>query len=173
MLLYHTSSLEYLNSILSDGKLKPASKTKNKSQNPYEFDSPYVFFNAIPKTKLHFFTDIGKDTASFVFDQKILLNKQFYTNHKHSAGNTKTSKKHRILSNKALTKVLYALYLHSYRIITKIKMQLWILSGFQEVFTRVEPSLNDAKYIILPKNDKCIISRINYLYPKIIVLFPV
>jgi hypothetical protein len=167
------SSLTYLNTILSDGKLKPASKTKNKSQNLYQFDSPYIFFNTIPKTKLKFFIDIGVDTVGFVFDQKILLNRQFYTNKNHSAGNTKTSKKHRISSNKELTQKLYALYAHSHRLVTKIKMQLWILSVFQEVFTRVEPFLNEAKYIILPKNDKRLINRINCQYPNITVLFPV
>ena len=37
MLLYHKTDEEYFEQILSDGKLKPSSKTKNKNENPYNF----------------------------------------------------------------------------------------------------------------------------------------
>jgi hypothetical protein len=67
MLLYHTSDLKSLNTILSDGKLKPASKTKNKSQNPYEFNSPYIFFKTISKTKLNCFIGFHY-SVGFEFD---------------------------------------------------------------------------------------------------------
>ena len=172
MLLYHMSEVAYLNDILADGKLRPASKTKNKSQNPYDLHLSYVFFNAIPRTKLSEFVGIGDNTVGFVFDQSTLLNRQFYTNHNHSAGNTESSKKYKIDNSKELTKVLYALYKRSHKIVKEIKMKFWILSAFQEVFTRVEPSLNEAKYIVLPKKNKKLIATINRTYPRITVLNP-
>ena len=165
MLLYHKTNEEYFEQILSDGKLKPSSKTKNKNENPYNFFSKYIFFNTIPKTQLKNFVGIG-----ICFDQSILLNKVFYTNENHSAGNLKSSKKYKISDNNELTKVLYSLYRHSLNIVKAIKMEIFVLSVFQEIFTKFEPSLKDAKYIILRKDEPKLISKIKDLYPHITII---
>ena len=165
MLLYHKTDKEYFEQILSDGKLKPSSKTKNKNENPYNFFSKYIFFNTIPKTQLKNFVGIG-----ICFDQSILLNKVFYTNENHSAGNLKSSKKYKISDNNKLTKVLYSLYRHSLNIVKAIKMEIFVLSVFQEIFTKFEPSLKDAKYIILKNDEPKLISKIKELYPHITII---
>ena len=42
MLILHATNPDFFEQILSDGKLKPSSKTKNKEQNPNDFYSPYI-----------------------------------------------------------------------------------------------------------------------------------
>lgn len=168
MLLYHMTDIQSFKQILLDGKIKPSSKTKNRNQNPYDFFSPYNFFNTIPQTQLKSF--ILDKSVGIVFNQNILLDRVFYTNKNHSAGNTKTSKKYKINDKKELTKVLYALYTHSFRIVRKIKMDTWILSAFQEVFTRLEPTLNDAVYIILSPKESKTIKKIKIMYPNIKII---
>ena len=70
MLLYHMTDLKSFKQLLLDGKMKPSSKTKNRNQNPYDFYSPYNFFNAIPKTKVTSFTK--KTGVGIIFKQNIL-----------------------------------------------------------------------------------------------------
>ena len=172
MLLYHWTDFKNFKKILIDGKLKPSSKTKIRKQNPFKFFLPYVFFNAIPKKQLVNFTK--PYGVGIVFKKDILLGKVFYTNKNHSAGNTKTSKKYKINDKKDLWNVLYSLYSHSLRIIKKIKFvtknTTYGLAAFQEVFTRVEPSLNDAVYIIMNPADLKIIKKIKKLYPNIEII---
>ena len=171
MMLYHMGYIGNLKNILNDGKLKPSSKTEIIEQSPGK-TLPYVFFNAIPEDKIENFVGVGKATIAFVFDQKIILNKRFYTNTSHSMGNTKTSIRHKIQNKKDLNKTLYELYKQSLEMVTKIKSQFWVLSVFQEVFTRVEPRISEAKYIILQKKDKMLINTINNAYPNVTVLYP-
>ena len=171
MMLYHMSYLHNLESILRDGKLKPSSKTEIIEQSPGR-TLPYVFFNAIPEDKIENFVGFSKRSVGFVFDQNIILDKRFYTNTRHSMGNTKTSERHKIQNNKDLNKVLYQLYKQSFETVKKIKSEFWVLSVFQEVFTRVEPHISKAKYIILPKKDEILINTINNAYPNVTVLYP-
>lgn len=154
--------------LLLDGKIKPSSKTKNRNQNPYDFLSPYNFFNTIPKTQLKSFTKVHG--VGIVYNQNILLGRVFYTNKNHSAGNTKSSKKYKISDKKELRKVLYSLYTYSFRTVRKIKMETWILSTFQEVFTRLEPTLNEAIYVILNPAELKTIKKIKTMYPNIQII---
>jgi len=171
MLLYHGTCIEHFLQILSDGKLKPGTKTKNNYDNPHKSFLPYVFFNAIPKTQVNAMRQISNvNGVGICFSQSILLNKIFYTNKNLSAGNTKTSLKYKIDNNTEIQKVLYRLYQHSLKIVKKIKMDTWILSGFQEVFTKIEPTFNDATHIILSSHHHEIITEINKKYPHIIII---
>ena len=168
MLLYHYTDLKSFKQILLDGKLKPSSKTKNHNQNPYDFFSPYIFFNTIPKTQLKSFTKL--QGVGIVFNQNILLERVFYTNKSHSAGNTKSSKKYKISDKKELRKILYSLYTQSFRIVKKTKMNTWKLSIFQEVFTKLEPNLNEAAYVILDPSELKTIKKIKTMYPNIQII---
>jgi hypothetical protein len=162
------TEIKSLKQILLDGKIKPSSKTKIRNQNPFDFFSPYNFFNTIPKTKVTSFTKpygIG-----IIFKQNILHDRVFYTNEWHSAGNTKSSKRYKISNNKDLTKILYSLYLHSIRIVRKIKMPTWVLSGFQEVFTKKEPMLCEAVYVIISSKETKTIKKIKTMYPNIQII---
>ena len=170
MLLYHYTDLKSFKKILLDGKMKPSSKTKNRNQNPYDFFSPYIFFNTIPKTQLKSFT--RPRGVGIIFNQNILLGRVFYTNTNHSAGNTESSKKYKICDKKELRKVLYSLYTHSLKIVKKIKMDTWVLSGFQEVFTKLEPTLNEAIYVILNPAELKTIQKIKKMYPNIQIITP-
>lgn len=153
MLLYHGTNYEYIYSILKDGKLKPSSKTKNKEQNPYDFYSPYIFFSAIPNN-----TDLLNQLSSagfvgLVFSSSILYKHKFYTNNSHSAGvNQKTKKYNKTLTMNSVNKVLNDLYKKSLNVFRNIKernkKKTWIVA-FQEVLTRVEPSLEHLEYILL------------------------
>lgn len=51
MLLYHMTDLKSFKQLLLDGKMKPSSKTKNRNQNPYDFYSPYNFFQCNTENK--------------------------------------------------------------------------------------------------------------------------
>ena len=162
------TDLKSFKQILLDGKIKPSSKTKNRNQNPFDFFSPYNFFNTIPKTQLRSFTKIRG--VGIVFNQNILLGRVFYTNKNHSGGNTKSSKKYKICDKKELRIILYSLYRQSFRIVRKIKMDTLVLSAFQEVFTRVEPTLNDAIYVILNPAELKTIKKIKLMYPNIQII---
>ena len=168
MLLYHQTDLKSFKQILLDGKIKPSSKTKLRNQNPYDFFIPYIFFNTIPKTKVTSFNKVGG--VGIVFNQHILHDRVFYTNENHSAGNTKTSNRYKIPDNKELTKILYSLYLHSLRIVRKLKMDTWILSAFQEVFTKKEPMLYEAVYVIISPKETKTIPKIKTMYPNIQII---
>lgn len=168
MLLYHNTTMKHFKYILLDGKLKPSSKTKRRMENPYDFYSPYIFFNAIPKTQLDSFANIS--SIGICFDSSILLNNTFYTNNNHSAGNVQTSNKYKTSDRKELYKILYRLYRKSLKTVKSINQSLWVLSVFQEVFIRVEPHLINAKYILLPNNDKKLIKKIHNKYPHINII---
>ena len=168
MLLYHKTDIKSFKRILDEGKLKPSSKTKNKNENPYDFFSPYIFFNTIPKTQINSFTKVAG--VGIIFKQDILLNKVFYSSKCHSAGNTKLCKKHVVSDTTELTTILYALYRRSLRIVRKIKMDTWILSAFQEVYTRVEPKLHDAMYIIIHPKELKTIKKLRIMYPTIKII---
>lgn len=168
MLLYHQTDLQSFKQILDKGKLRPSSKTKNKNQNPYNFYSPYIFFNTIPKTQVKSFAKVAG--VGIIFKQDILLNRVFYSSKCHSAGNTKSCNKHIVSNTTELTTILYALYRQSLGIVKKIKMDTWILSAFQEVYTRVEPKLHDAVYIIINPKESKIIKKINSMYPTITII---
>ena len=168
MLLYHKTDLKSFKQILLDGKMKPSSKTKNCNENPFDFFSPYNFFNTIPKTQLKNFTKLRG--VGIIYNQNILLGRVFYTNKNHSAGDTETSKKYKISDKKELRKVLYSLYEHSLKIVRQIKMDTWILSTFQEVFTRIEPTLDEAIYVILNPAELETIRKIKKMYPNIQII---
>lgn len=170
MLLYHYTNIKNFKKILLSGKIRPSSKTKISNQNPYDFFSPYNFFNTIPKTQLKNFTKpIG---VGIVFNQNILLKRVFYTNKHHSGGNTKSSKKYKINDKKKLKNVLYSLYIQSLKIVKKIKMDTWVLSTFQEVFTKLEPTLDEAVYIILNPGELKMIKKIKKMYPHLQIITP-
>jgi len=162
------TDLKSFKMILSDGKLIPSSKTKNKNQNPYDFFTPYNYFNAIPETKVTSFTKVRG--VGIVFKQNILHNIVFYTNKNHSAGNTKSSIRYKISDNKYLTKIMYSLYLRSYKIVKQLKTDTWILSAFQEVFTKKEPKLHDAVYVIIDSKETKTIEKIKKMYPNIQII---
>ena len=122
----------------------------------------------MPKTKVTSFTKVSG--VGIVFNQNILHDRVFYTNENHSAGNTKSSNRYKILNNKYLTKILYSLYLHSLRIVRKIKIDTWILSVFQEVFTKKEPMLCDAVYVIISSKETKTIKKIKTMYPNIQII---
>ena len=166
MLLYHLTDLKYMNQILKDGKLKPASKTKNKSQNPYDFNSPYVYFNTFPRTQVNEFA-YPTNSIGLIFRSDILLGKVFYINKHHTAGNTKSSEKYCVDTKEELRKPLYKIYKHSLKIVQQIKQDTRILSVFQEVFTKVEPDLNNLEYIILNSSYVKIIDKIKKNYPHV------
>ena len=168
MLLYHQTDTKSFEQILLDGKIKPSSKTKNRNQNPNDFFSAYNFFNTIPKTKLKCFSKLSG--IGIIFKQNILLDRVFYTNKCHSAGNVDSSKRFKMSNNKDLTKRLYSLYLHSLKIIKERKMETWMLSVFQEVFTKKEPMLCDAVYVVISSKEKKIIQRIKSMYPNIQII---
>ena len=172
MLLYHMTTIKNLKKILLDGKIKASTKTKIKGQNPYRKLLPYVFFNAIPKTQIDSFTKLRG--VGIIFNQDILLGRVFYTNKNHSAGNTKSSIKYKIYEKGEIRKILYSLYKHSLKVLQNVQktsnLPNWILSTYQEVFTKYEPSLKDAAYIILEPKEIETIKKIKELYPNIKIL---
>lgn len=173
MLLYHKTTLDAFERILTDGKVRPSSKTNVRNENPNDFFSPYVFFNAVPHTQLKHFAHLGE--VAICFDQSILLNKTFYTSKLHSAGDTTVSQKHKTPDGGELRRILYALYRQSLRVVTaKPRMKMWLLTIFQEVYTRIEPALNVAKIIILNmktnKKKAELAKRISTLLPDVVVV---
>jgi hypothetical protein len=172
MFLFHNTDMNGLLGILKDGKLLPASIVKHNNQNPYEFFSPYVYFNAIPNNKNNFsqMYPIG-----IVFDSSILLNKIFYTNITHSAGDVSTSKKYKFNDINNINIVLRTLYTRSYKIYKNIskknKLTYGVISTFQEIFSKIKPNIKDAKYIIINSKDyKKIKDIVKNKYPNIIII---
>ena len=166
------TTIKNLKKILLDGKIKASTKTKIKEQNPYRKLLPYVFFNAIPKTQIDSFTKLRG--VGIIFNQDILLGRVFYTNKNHSAGNIKSSIKYKIYEKGEIRKILYSLYRHSLKVLQNVQktsnLPNWILSAYQEVFTKYEPSLKDAAYIILEPKEIETIKKIKELYPHIKIL---
>ena len=156
--------------LILDGKIKASTKTKIKGQNPYRKLLPYVFFNAIPKTQIDSFTQ----RVGIIFNQDILLGKIFYTNKNHSGGITKSSIKYKVYEKGDIRKILYSLYRYSLKVLQNVQktsnLPTWILSAYQEVFTKYEPSLKDAVYIILEPKEIETIKKIKKLYPHIKIL---
>ena len=60
--------------------------------------------------------------------------------------------------------------MHSLRIVRKIKMDTRILSVFQEVFTKKEPMLYDAVYVIISSKETKTIKKIKTMYPNIQII---
>ena len=108
--------------------------------------------------------------VGILFNQDILIGKSFYTNKNHSSGNIETSNKYKINENAKLSKILHSLYYQSLKIVKKIKMDFWIMSTFQEVFTKSEPKLNDAVYVIIDTKELKTIKIIKKLYPNIQII---
>ena len=173
MLLYHSTDYGYISAILNDGKLKPSSKTKKQNENPYNKFLPYVFFNTFPHKMKYIKQFLAKsDSVGIIFDSSILKNHVFYTNKNHSAGISSKTKKYD-KKTKNINNILYNLYKHSLQIIKKIKSEYWILSTFQEVFTKVEPKLKDCKYILLPNSkDENTTKQIEKTEKKIKKMYP-
>jgi hypothetical protein len=179
MLLFHSTPIDNFLKILKDGKLRPSIKTSEDGQRPGKY-LPYVFFNTIPKTQLE--TMLELNGVGICFDCEILLNKIFYAASSHTAGNLKKAHKFKLSVKKDINKILYSLYLYSVKAnnstkndpdrkkLTKSAWKKWIFIAFQEVFSKIEPSLNDAKYIILKKKDSKLIAQIKDKFPNIIII---
>ena len=68
--LLHQTDEEFFNDIIEKKYLLPSSKTKNKNQNPYNINLPYIFMSCCDKKD---FTDIFP--YSFIFDIDILYDR--------------------------------------------------------------------------------------------------
>jgi hypothetical protein len=148
MLLYHHTTYANFLDILKEGKIRPASKTGKKEENPNDIDSPYNFFNVLPNRRIKEFC--GRPGVGVAFDVSVLKDAVFYTNRNHSAGNTRSSRRY-----KGNIDVLYNLYRQSKQVLDKVnsergkkdQLPFWVLSVYQEVFTRKAISIKDIKYI--------------------------
>ena len=49
-------------------------------------------------------------------------------------------------------------------------MPTWVLSGFQEVFTKKEPMLCEAVYVIISSKETKTIKKIKTMYPNIQII---
>jgi hypothetical protein len=161
--IIHQTNEEFMNDILDSKKLLPASKTKNKSQNPYDVDLPYIFMNCCKKSDFKYYYNIN---FTFIFDTDILHDRTWYTNVNHSAGNLDTS----ICYNKntsvrKINTILTKLYKKSKAESRKFFVIL------QEIFFRKSVSLDDAKYIIIPENTTAVlIDKIKKVLPNVILI---
>lgn len=138
MFLLHQTDKQLINKIITDGYLRPASVTKQRNQNPYNVNLPYIFFSCCKKK------DFNKlFPYTFVFESNILDAHTFYTNTSHVAGKTAstvTISKNDSSRNKHLDKLLKNSRVNKYFMI------------FQEIFIKYKVPINKAKYLILPKN---------------------
>ena len=154
MLLSHQSDGYGLLQILKCGKILPASKTKQKSQNPYDFDLPYVFFNTLPNEQ-----KIIKNlpSNSIVFDSSLLSTRNFYTNVSHRAGDLSSSKKYKKCYRRT-NKELIKLYEQSIDVAHSLNKdfnhtQFPVWTVFQEVFIKGQANLKYATHIIITCTD--------------------
>ena len=161
--LIHQTEMNNMNDIIEQKKLLPASKTKNKSQNPYDVHLPFIFMNCCKYKDFKYFYNIN---FTFIFDCDILHNRTFYTNETHSAGNIDTSVYYKKgISIKNINDILTKLYEKSK---TKHKR---VFYAFQEIFFKKLLSLEDAKYLIIPKNtDINLIDKIKKRLPNLILI---
>lgn len=159
MLIFHQTEKAHIIDLLNSGYILPASKTKKKSQNPYDVHLNKIFFSTMPHKKsllkiLYSYT--------FVFDSSILYNKIWYMNTNHSAGNIKNSTKYDKYENN-INRHLQKLWKKSYEIYKSIGYEGISDSAFavfQEIFFSGKLSLKFCKYLIVENNDSDIDNEI-------------
>ena len=98
------------------------------------------------------------------------LNHIFYTNKNHSAGNINSSIKYNYSDINIINNILDKLYKYSYRIMKKIKTLYWTLGVFQEIFTKIQPKIINAKYITIDANNSKLHKLITEKYPHIRII---
>ena len=164
MLLVHETTDKNLFKILNDSRLRSSSKTKIKNFNPYNVHLVYTFYYTIPDN-IKCINKLNK--CCILFESSILLNHIFYTNKNHSAGNINSSIKYNYSDINIINNILDKLYKYSYRIMKKIKTLYWTLGVFQEIFTKIQPKIINAKYITIDANNTKLKKLIIEKYPHI------
>jgi hypothetical protein len=159
MLLGHITRVDSIQKIITDGYIKPSSKTGRLNQGVGIYEqSPYVFTFALPNKRE---IVLSMKEPTIIFDSSYLIDKPFYTNKNHSGGNEETSKKYTYSSKEKIDNVLEKLYNRSKKISDTIARQLHREKGyslefpyfvvFQEVFLLGSMPMDKATSIIIPE----------------------
>lgn len=147
MIITHKTINEYLLDILKYGKIISSKKTRNINEGDSIYNSTsYIFYNTMPKNKI-------KDlcTPTIIFDYSILLNKTFYISKSHTGAKKEREKKKILTSHKEkLYEILKKLYTYSSKF--KFKKMPSYFTCYQEIFTKHELLLDDAKYLYVSKD---------------------
>lgn len=148
MFLLHYTTYNSVIDILESGFMLPSSETQNRNENPYDRFLPYIYFTTCPKARVK---DI--QPYAFVFPAKILRDRCFYTNERHSADYFDNSTYYgKDTSMKKINKALTELYIQS---TFGEEYFNWdrrdaLFTTFQEVLFKKSVSLDDAVFLIVP-----------------------
>jgi hypothetical protein len=171
--LLHQTDINYIDDILETKNIYPSSKTKNKKQNPYKINLPYIFMSCCHKNDFNILFPY-----TFIFEIDILLDRCFYICDRHTAGNIKSDNCSYFTKNSPIEDInnsLQYLYKESKKIVNSFQINLkGVFVVFQEIFfkKKVNLNLNHAKYIILPKNVNInLLNKIKTNYPKLKIIY--
>lgn len=147
MIITHTTLNEYLLDILKHGKIISSKKTGNINYGESIYNSTsYIFYNTMPKNNIK---DLCKPTI--IFDYSILLNKTFFISKSHTGSEKEREKKKVLTSHKEkLYEILKKLYIYSAKY--KFKKLPSFFTIYQEIFTKHELLLHEAKYLYISKD---------------------